>query len=79
MTDPAATNESFEIKRVHMAAAACAAAFMHQLGGIAMPRTSLAWNPQVYNHFLNGDRWRKDNQVMSISTMTTTTAAKAST
>ena len=64
MTDPTATNESFEIKRVHMAAAACAAAFMHQLGGIAMPRTPLAWNPQVYNRFLNGDRWRKDNQVI---------------
>ena len=64
MADPAATNESYEIKRVHMAAAACTAAFMHQLGGIMMPRTSLAWNPQVYNRFLNGDRWRKDNQVI---------------
>ena len=64
MSAPAATNESYEIKRVHMAAAGCAAAFLHQLGGIAMPRTALAWNPQVYNRFLNGDRWRKDNQVI---------------
>ena len=64
MTAPAATNESYEIKQVHMAAAACTAAFLHQLGGIMMPRTSLAWNPQVYNRFLNGDRWRKDNQVI---------------
>ena len=64
MTDPTATNESFEIKRVHMAAAACTAAFMHQLGGVYPPRIPDAWNPTRFNRFLNGDRWRKDNQVV---------------
>ena len=37
MSDPIATNESFEIKRVQMMAAAAMSAFMHQLGGIYPP------------------------------------------
>ena len=64
MTDPIATNESFEIKRVQMMAAAAMSAFMHQLGGIYPPRTGSAWNPNHFAHFLNGDRWRKDDQII---------------
>ena len=64
MSDPIATNESFEIKRVQMMAAAAMSAFMHQLGGIYPPRTGSAWNPNHFAHFLNGDRWRKDDQII---------------
>ena len=32
MRDPIATNESYEIKRIQMMAAAAMSAFMHQLG-----------------------------------------------
>ena len=61
---PPATNESYEIKRVQEIAAACCAAFMHQLGGVAMPRVPHAWEPSAFRRFLNGDRWRKDSQVV---------------
>ena len=67
MTDPKlppATNESYEIKRVQMEAAACVAAFMHQLGAKYAPRRPLAWEPTVYGRFLQSDRWRKDSQVI---------------
>ena len=56
------TNESYEIKRVQTLAAACLAAFMHQLGGKYPPRTGDAWTPAKYEQFLNGDLWRKDSQ-----------------
>ena len=62
MTPP--TNEAFEIRRVQTIAAACAAAFMHQLGGVYPPRTGQAWDPDVYARFLHTDRWRKDKQVI---------------
>ena len=64
MSDPTATNESYEIKRIQTLAAACVSAFMHQLGGHYPPRTGDAWNPHNFGSFLNGDRWRKDNQVI---------------
>ena len=61
---PPATNESFEIKRIEQIAAACAAAFMHQLGGRYPPRTADAWTLEKFRRFLNGDRWRKDSQII---------------
>ena len=67
MTDPTlppATNESYEIKKVQELATAAVAAFMHQLGGVNVPRCPDAWNPSVFSHFLNADRWRKDFQVV---------------
>ena len=67
MTDPKlppATNESYEIKRVQMEAAACVAAFMHQLGAKYAPRHKNAWSPGVYSQFIRSDRWRKDAQVI---------------
>ena len=42
---PPATNESYEIKRVEMIAAACVAAFMHQLGGRYPPRKPTLGTP----------------------------------
>ena len=64
MSDPIATNESYEIKRIQLLAAACVSAFMHQLGGVHPPRVRDAWEPQHFNSFLSGDRWRKDKQVI---------------
>ena len=61
---PPATNESYEIKRIQMIAAACAAAFMHQLGGRYPPRQKDAWDPERFRLFLQADRWRKDNQII---------------
>ena len=61
---PAASNESFEIKRVQTIAAACVAAFMHQLGARYPPRTRDAWTPAKFRRFLNADRWRKDAQII---------------
>ena len=61
---PPATNESYEIKRVQMEAAACVAAFMHQLGAKYAPRRPNAWVPLNYIGFLQSDRWRKDSQVI---------------
>ena len=61
---PPATNESYEIKRIQTMAAAAMAAFMHQLGGRYPPRSPDAWNPTHFSHFLNADRWRKDNQIV---------------
>ena len=60
----APTNESFEIKRVEMIAAACTAAFMHQLGGQAMPRIKDAWEARRFQSWLHADRWRRDDQVI---------------
>ena len=64
MTLPPATNESYEIKRIQMIAAACVAAFMHQLGGRYPPRQKDAWDPERFRLFLQADRWRKDNQII---------------
>ena len=64
MADPIATNESYEIKRIQMMAAAAMAAFMHQLGGVYPPRSPNAWSPRVFDQFLHTDRWRKDRQII---------------
>ena len=59
---PPATNESYEIKQIQLMATAAVAAFMHQLGAVAPPRSADAWNH--FLNFLNADRWRSDNQVV---------------
>ena len=64
MSKPSATNESFEIKKIQMMAAACCSPFMHSLGGVNTPVVTGAWNPDHYNHFLKADRWRKDKQII---------------
>ena len=48
-----------------MEAAACVAAFMHQLGAkyAPAPRPN-AWVPLNFIGFLQSDRWRKDSQVI---------------
>ena len=60
---PPATNESFEIKRIETVAAACCAAFMHQLGA-RVEWYAHAWEPDMYSKFLQSGRWRRDNQVI---------------
>ena len=47
-----------------MEAAACVAAFMHQLGAKYAPRRPNAWVPLNFIGFLQSDRWRKDSQVI---------------
>ena len=64
MSDPIATNESYEIKRIQMMAAGAVAAFMHQLGGISMPRMPNAWQKINFGNWVHADRWRKDNQIV---------------
>ena len=61
---PHATNESYEIKKIEVLAAACCSPFMHQLGGVNTPIVSGAWSPEHFDHFLHSDRWRKDDQVV---------------
>ena len=56
-------NESYEIKRIQTEIAACLAAFMHDLGGYVAWYPG-AWDPRVHSKFLNGDRWRVDDQVI---------------
>ena len=64
MSGPAATNESYEIKRIEEIATACVAAFMHQLGSPSPPRSGASWIHDSYVHFITTDRWRKDSQIL---------------
>ena len=64
MTAPAATNESYEIKRIEEIATACVAAFMHQLGSPSPPRSGASWIHDNYVHFITTSLWRKDSQIL---------------
>ena len=59
----APTNESYEIKRVQSVVAACISPLMHQLGGIVGYYLH-PWTQEVMPSVLNGDRWRKDDQIV---------------